>query len=464
MDSKTTLASLFKAPAFSLPLLVQLVESLQKGSLALACESEKEKQILSLIKESPHLFPFCKVVGNHLVLYKNYLLEQSILESIQERKKTAPLFNEVVIEDPLLHKEQLQALQTLLSSGFSLLSGGPGTGKSHTCLSLIAHFQRLFQKKYGRDPKIIISAPTGKAAFSLIQKMDASTRKSVLWGTLHSLLKIHPTKQTPPPILAPDLFVIDEASMVDHVVFERLLKSLSIESALILMGDHHQLPSVIGGSIFYDLCQMSTIPLATLSKCHRTEGEVLILAARAICNGDADSFFALLEKKQESLCFHSLPQHPAPFFEANIILCATNQGPFGQETLNAFALEKIAGEDIPILATSNQFSLSVVNGQPGTWKEWKKGGYLLFDGNAHPTSSISYQPAFALSIHKSQGSEWDHVAIVLPPHLEHFGKELLYTAFTRARKKVSLYAEKKTLLEILQKDSYRHSLLKEIPC
>lgn len=391
---------------------------------------------------------------------------------------------------------QRNAVETALSAPFSIITGGPGTGKTTTILKLID----LFVAHHGEGVRVSLCAPTGKA----VSRMDESIRGQINASsdeqlkrvfsfepaapvdpptTLHRLLGSNPVRGTCrynySNKLPYDLIVVDESSMMDLLLMNGLIHALRSEAHLILVGDKDQLPAVGSGTVFSDLCNLSRLDpvIGRLSKNWRASDAPGIVALASMVNeGVAEGTIQILKAGNDNLeWFHqdvnfadvikdkalscwcdlracSSAEQAFAVLERFQVLCAVRKGPTGVHAVNNLARELLKESSsyyhgLPIIISSNDRQVKLFNGDVGV---------ILRDGNnelraffpaesGYRAVSISrlpeHQSVYAMTIHKSQGSEAENILVVLPetesPILT---KELLYTAITRAKKKVILWA------------------------
>ncbi len=397
--------------------------------------------------------------------------------------------------------DQRRAVLLTASRQLAIISGGPGTGKTTTVLRLLA---TLLAADAGL--RVALSAPTGKAAARMLDSIrkrgsqldlgaavhDALPEQA---GTLHRLLgyrhrEFRYTAEHPLPF---DCVIVDEASMIDLELMHRLLDALPAGARLILLGDRDQLAAVAAGNVLGDITghgldpQTADAPIASaialLRHSFRFDAASGIGAlATAINRGDADGLRALLASDAPGLAWHAAageelaatafadqcdryqaifdaaePDAALAAFARSRVLCATNHGPLGVEALNrqfSATLQRrnrITADEyfrgLPIMLTRNRHDLELYNGDTGIL--WPRPGGLraCFPGGAGLREfSLNrlpeFTPAWATTVHKAQGSEFDSVLLVLPNDAaaEVLSRELLYTAVTRARREFALQA------------------------
>lgn len=441
--------------------------------------------------------------GNHLYLQKYRAQESQILSSL-----LLLLDNATSLYQPStthgLNKEQEQAVHLALTRPFSLITGGPGTGKTFTAAQIIQ--QACTQK----NSRILLTAPTGKAVAQLENSLQ-KTLSSLSWqsGTLHAILNKAQKQNTP---LLTDLIIIDESSMIDASLFAKLLPLIRTDSHVVFIGDQNQLPPVESGSIFADLVEIAPrlqIPLTKLKKVLRSDSNTLLEFSQAICSSDTKQAIQLLQQQKIQwielkdalpyekiweLCQKKIPPYSfstppnphqlLPYIDRFRLLSCMRQGPVGVDALNQFLLKKTFENTplqnlwiFPILIQRNSPDQDLYNGDSGILvrqktpsfnKQLTPADYAIFYKRQNKQeyrqlealSLPAFEAGFCLSVHKSQGSECDEIVIVLPTGSSIFGREVLYTAVTRARKEVCLITSMQTLTETLHHSSYKTSGLK----
>jgi exodeoxyribonuclease V alpha subunit len=508
--------------------------------------------------------------GSRLYLRRYWQMERSIMQQLQSRLQTS-----LPVNSPRVHQQlgrlfaprpdgefdsQKLACALALRSRVSLITGGPGTGKTYTAARLLALL-------YANHPqpetlRIGLSAPTGKAAARLRQAIDsaltplqtllyadaypkASPSQALPWPspsarTLHAWLGAQPQtrqlrhhSQAPLPL---DIMIVDEASMLHLEMLCNLLEALPPDAHLILMGDAHQLASVEAGAVLRDLCRGSgrysastaayvlactgqplpashlhsmpdhTLRLAEhttiLQHSHRFAGPIGQLAS-AVNQGDVRQAHSLLKQGPHDGPLHWHQAHSAQpkalaqlacqgrsgslggygqyidviaagpqgdadsahaqwvhgvlsAFDRMRVLCAVREGPWGVSGLNALIEAALRTQGVsvaasgqtwfegrPVVVTRNDPGLGVFNGDIGmALRSGTAPGAPLrvYFPQGEQLRSISPQrlpdveTAYAMTVHKAQGSEFAHTLLVLPPTtLEPLSRELMYTAVTRAK-------------------------------
>ena len=455
--------------------------------------------------------------GSSFYLQKYFSLESGLIEKMTpfllERGTVESFFQpgEKILEG--LSKEQRHAVTLGVNNRLTFLTGGPGTGKSHTAVRLIA----AFLAKSGEKKRVVVAAPTGKAASHLASKIAESPllqNEKIEVGTLHALLGIKRREDlsSSEKYLAADLIIVDEGSMIDLSLFSALLGSIPSDSHCFIMGDDKQLPPVESGTVFAELCHYAREKrpelLATLKECHRTEQKEILELSDDIRRGDlANVEIALKAESCGALSFHDLSdvtrsaivdevkqgfpmpstKEPEPetlmkSLDQMRILTPLRKGAYGVEELNREiwgAIFKSLRQNqywpIPIIVTKTSYHLDLCNGEMGYLVRFigkksrdaqtvSRQDYALFrdksgKGWRRVAASIlpAFEDAYALTVHKSQGSEFEKVLFFVPPGSEHFGREILYTGVTRARKNLTLLSEDEVIKRCIRKKSGKKS-------
>ncbi len=391
-----------------------------------------------------------KLIENKMALPKYVHYERQIAGEVKRllsysQSEAQPL------SSASLTKEQEQALQYAQTYPISLITGGPGTGKTYTAGQIVDAMQT----------ETTLTAPTGKAAANLEEKIKGKATA----GTLHSVLQVKSPldylKEVEP--LEAKLIIVDECSMIDPPLFARLLEAIPEGARLVLMGDINQLPAVEGGSIFSDLIASDTIPTTTLTKCMRSDRREILNLAASILEGTAEDICTTdlgFAENDLEVIYHKLWQHVKDKdFSTFRILSTLRKGPLGVDALNRYLFEKFSKQQdtFPIMIKKNSPSMGLMNGDMGIWK----GDEAHFASGVYATATLPpYEYAYCISVHKSQGSEYDRVLFLVPEGSEHFGKEVLYTAITRAKHSIEIEGDKLQIAKALTKASGKISTLR----
>lgn len=361
-----------------------------------------------------------------------------------------------------LSDEQLDVVTRILEQRISIITGGPGTGKTTLVRALCTVFKRL-------DLTAVLSAPTGRAA----RRLSEVTGKKA--STLHKLLCFdHESGTFGRNFANPldlDLFVVDEASMVDTTLMYRLVEAIPPTASLILVGDTFQLPSVGPGNVLSDMIDSEKIAVFSLSRIFRQAQESpIVMHAHSIRNGEMpDVKSAGPEHRSEFYFIEN--QHPARVVETISELCATripkafphieevqvltpmHRGEAGTINLNQqlqAVLNKTPGgieshghtfkPGDKVMHLKNNYEKDVFNGDIGRVLDVDKAeGRVVvdYDGRAVSYALLELDEltlAYTISVHKSQGSEYDAVIIALTTaHFPLLQRNLLYTAMTRGK-------------------------------
>ncbi|MGI8890238.1 MAG: exodeoxyribonuclease V subunit alpha [Chthoniobacterales bacterium] len=415
--------------------------------------------------------------------------------------------------------QQEVAARRAASGHFTVITGGPGTGKTRTVMKILT---LLLAQPGGDALRFALAAPTGKAAARLTESVRA-VKQNLEATTIHRLLGNLPGspyfRHNAEHPLAADVVIVDEASMVDLALMAKVVAAVRPEARLILLGDRDQLASVEAGNVLADICATAeqagpNEPLrgavVALHKNYRfAESGGIFRVSTAVNEGDAEAAIsALRENPDGEASWQPLPvvaklpdalraQLIAAFrpalevddplealrrLQQFRILCAVRHGPFGVENLNAVAEEILAGAGLitpqrsfyrgqPITITQNDYNLSLFNGDSGIiLADPDETGelrafFLSADGKLRrflPSRLPPHGTAFALTVHKSQGSEFDRLLLLLPEQESPLlTRELLYTAITRARGKVEIWAAERVLRSMIAKTVSRSSGLRE---
>lgn len=406
-----------------------------------------------------------------------------------------------------LDDKQRTAIKTAIESGVTIITGGPGTGKTTTLKALIEMFQH-------RDMDIELAAPTGRASKRMTELTGCQAK------TLHRLLEVEwsddekscfaRNERNP---LNCDVLIVDEVSMIDTLLFESLLRALRLSSKIILVGDIDQLPSVSAGNVLGDIIESGKFGAVTLDKVFRQAQEsAIIRTAHAVISGqtpdlavrNSDFFFMKRNSSEDTvetvvnLCMSRLPAAYGfnPICDIQV-LCPSKKMQLGTINLNNVLQSQLNPnkknspeiffkgfyfrENDKVMQVKNNYELvwSKNNGEKGTG---------VFNGDVGTVSKINMREgsvtvsfedrkvtyftedlsqlelAYAVTVHKSQGSEYDCVVIPLfdvPSKLRY--RNLLYTAVTRAKKLLVVVGNDEVLYAMAanNKKNLRYTLLKE---
>ena len=376
-----------------------------------------------------------------------------------------------------LSPEQVGAVNLASRSKVMVLTGGPGTGKTTIIKAIISLFLSATSRK-----RIFLAAPTGRAAKRMSEATDMKAK------TLHRLLEYNPqthgfsrNEDTP---LECDLLIVDEASMMDIVIFYYLLKAVPPGACVIFVGDIFQLPSVGPGAVLQDIIDSKALPVAMLSQIFRqSDASDIALMAHQIKEGQlprlqnprdgkTDFYFMRQDEPEAAsqlivdLVKRRLPAHYGWDPLADIqVLTPMHQGIVGaenlnrllQEALNPNGLEMARGErrfrvGDKVMQTRNNYDLDVFNGDIGIVVQARvdvKELVVDFDGEEKTYQAADLDelvPAYAISIHKSQGSEYPCVVIpIMTTNFVMLRRNLLYTGITRGKKLVVIVGQPRAM-------------------
>lgn len=405
------------------------------------------------------------------------------LMSVNRKIKADPdvIMKKVETESEIIYDEiQLEAVRTAISAKVMVLTGGPGTGKTTTTLGIISAYKQA-------GCKILLAAPTGRAT----KRMSETTGMEA--KTIHRLLEYKPPegyqKNEEHP-LEGDVLILDECSMVDIMLMYNLLKAIPEHMSLILVGDIDQLPSVGAGNVLRDIIDSGSIPVVRLTRIFRqAQGSRIVMNAHRINKGetidmrggkDADFFFAAKETNQEVVetivqyCKTNLPRyyHVDPLEDIQV-LTPMQRGECGAVNLNQVLQETMNPSNIflrrggtqyrlhdKVMQIRNDYDKEVFNGDIGNIVKVNMEDRELtvkFDDREvvyDVTELDELSLAYAVTIHKSQGSEYP--IVVMPFTMSHFvmlQRNLLYTGVTRAKKILVLVGEKKAVFYAIKNET-----------
>jgi exodeoxyribonuclease V alpha subunit len=439
----------------------------------------KEK-IIAGAKALSQEIPAVVMWKNHWYLQRNWFFETKFIRHLK-RLLEVPLKNFIgdrELLDGRLNSQQREAIDAALHVNLSLITGGPGTGKSFVAVQLA----RLF---LNQGHSVVIAAPTGKAAAHLEAQLEKDAQLKC--GTLHALLEVRSasTLNREGGFLFADLLIVDECSMIDVRLFSYLLASLREGTRIVLMGDENQLPPVESGSLFADLLFSAKkgFPLCarSLTQCMRSERQEILSLAEAIEKGESRTVVQIMrdiemqdiwQKAQTHFFAPSWELPTLPEKPSFAILSCMRRGPLGVDALNQqiaarFLDDARAGQYViaPILITRNDYRLNVYNGQMGFFVRrlgYEKENFLLLGDRKFLSSDFPvFEYAYVLSVHKSQGSEYEKVLLLIPKGSEVFGHEVLYTAVTRAKKEIEIAGCPEVVRQALARSSRKISALHE---
>lgn len=397
-----------------------------------------------------------------------------------------------------LHEAQREAVKASVANGVALITGGPGTGKTTIIKCIIELFEKL-------GKTVLLMAPTGRAA----KRMSEATGRDA--STIHRACRFGSSFESGEN-LAADVVIVDEFSMVDIFLFEALLKKIPAGTRLVLVGDKDQLPSVGAGNVLADIMKSGVIATIQLNRIYRQAEESLIVTnAHAVNRGE----MPVLDDKEHDFFYVSVSD-PERIAEKTVdmvrraakfinvepdrvqVLCPMKNGAAGaiainrrlQKNLNPVTSENVV-EDSDYVYREGDKVMHVVNNYDLEWKAAEGYGYRegtgVYNGdigtireinNARGDMTVEFEDgrvavytpdvynqlvlAYAITVHKSQGSEFD--AVVMPitaggPMI--MTRNLLYTAITRAKRMVVLIGDRYRIKSMVDNNyvAARYSLL-----
>jgi exodeoxyribonuclease V alpha subunit len=501
------------------------------------------------------------LVGQRVYLHRYFNYERRLRRSLELRLQN----NEVALAErtarhlfelfPESAPGDLQRRAALIACThrFSVISGGPGTGKTTTVAKVLSLLAEQFASR-NEHMRLMLLAPTGKAATRLAESLGASLASldfpeekrrllAVTPATIHRALGYQPRTPTrfrhdasnPLPV---NVVVVDEAAMVDLALMTKLCEAVALTAHLILLGDRDQLASVEAGAVFGDLFNADETPAHSpqlgrqiervlgesvnvsptasspiadctihLDKSYRySEHGGIARFARAIRAGDVEAAFGTLtspdlrfvelaadsnlDDASEAALKRTIAEGFAALRTAQTpeqrlsslgqfrILSPHRRGALGVEGLNQLAQQVCLPAQLryrdgvypgqPILVHENDYQAELYNGDVGVIDQGRHGKLVAFfpDGEGLRQLSLARLPAhstvYAMTIHKSQGSEFDEVVVVLPHHSSPLlSRELLYTAITRAKRRVTMVASAASLRAAIERRIERSSGLRD---
>ncbi|OAQ39718.1 exodeoxyribonuclease V subunit alpha [Pedobacter psychrophilus] len=511
------------------------IEQLKKEKMVSLKGDEKQPFILHQNRlYLQRYFNYESKILTRILKFKNNTEELNQLNRLKENKD---FIKNLFPSTPNIINWQLVAAVNSFINNFTIITGGPGTGKTTTVAKILAI---MFQ--INPDLKVALAAPTGKAAARMAESLkqadlkvdeDIKSKFELLKpATIHRLLGYVPDspyfKHNRENPLLVDVLIVDESSMIDVALFSKLLDAVGNQTKLILLGDKDQLASVEAGSLFGDLClaqnqlnifdeertqlinsliddesaQISTNidsqdishPLfqhiVELKHSYRFKGEEEIgVFSKAIINNNQKTIKEFIDKKENGQVtidtnydiklFHEFVKGYQDYIDETDIkkalkklnnlkvLCAVREGEQGVYMINKhiesyLSEKKLINKGLefylhrPIMITKNNYALGLFNGDIGIIREDDHKVLKAFFENSEgklvsvfPGLLSQVETVFAMTIHKSQGSEFTNVLMVLPKaeNIDILTRELLYTGLTRAKQNVILQALEANLLK-----------------
>ncbi|MEI7811995.1 MAG: ATP-dependent RecD-like DNA helicase [Ignavibacteria bacterium] len=448
------------------------------------------------LSSSSAIEPFNGVFLSELYFAEVYISEKLIglkaestdLKKLNQEKLLCWIEKEIQIS---LAEMQKKAVLSALDNKISVITGGPGTGKT-TIINSILRVLKRFKKKF------LLAAPTGRAAKRITETTGNEAK------TIHRLLEYSPTERcfgkNEDNLLDADYIIVDECSMIDTALFKSLLIALPEKCSLILVGDADQLPSIGPGNILRDIIESEAIPTIHLDEIFRqSKGSLIVLNSHSINKGEMPKLY---EENNEDFHFLNISE-PEKALAAILTLCGKtmpdelkidplkdvqvlspmHKGINGvanlnielQTLLNPSEEEIKFGEKVfksgdKVMQNKNNYQKDIYNGDIGLINSIdfkKKIINVNFEGRFVKYEYIELEElilAYAISVHKAQGSEYSVVIIpVLQEHYRMLQRNLLYTAITRGKKMVILVGTEKMISAAVRnnRSNKRYTSLKE---
>jgi exodeoxyribonuclease V alpha subunit len=457
-----------------------------------------EEQLKSLLADDK-----IAVDGENIALAPIYFAEKGAAAKLMELASGEPYHNIQNVDQAViwasnklqldLAPEQTEALKMALSQKVSVITGGPGTGKSTILRALLLILSR-------KGIVVKLAAPTGRAAKRLSEACGREAK------TIHRLLEydasIRTFKRNRDNPLEADMVIIDESSMMDIILANSLIRAIADKAALVLVGDVDQLPSVGPGNVLKDIIDSGRIPVTRLQTVFRQgPGSLISLNAARInkgeflellpdYKGDKDFYCIFrdeaedIEKEILSLCSERLKKRYGfdPILDIQV-LTPMRKGIIGTENLNSSLQESLNQKGIPrdnkqqrlqvgdkVMQIRNNYDKEVFNGDLGIVSsiDREEGSVEVdFEGRKvlyETADLVEVVLAYAITVHKSQGSEFP--CVIIPLHTTHYPllqRNLIYTAVTRGKNLVILVGSRKAINIAIHNDRVvkRYTLLKD---
>lgn len=392
-----------------------------------------------------------------------------------------------------LNEEQQRGIISCLESSFNIITGGPGTGKTTMIRKLLDVLEKY---KF----RFRLAAPTGRAAKRMFEGTGRNTE------TLHRLLEFTPNTMSfarnEQNALDLDYLIVDEASMIDVFLMNAIIKALPQNARIVLIGDVDQLPSVGAGNILHDLIDSKKVAVTQLKEIFRqAQDSMIVVNAHRVNKGDMPNstptgtkkdFYFIKEEVPENIFprLHKIYKNKLPSLgikrDNTVVLVPMNRGTVGVQRINQELQTIINPAGDPkkqvtrfglaykpndrVMQIRNNYDKFVFNGDIGYIREINKEDQKLFVQFGERTLEYDMAElnelvhAYAISIHKSQGSEFD--AVIIPIFMQHFillQRNLIYTAITRAKKLCILIGQTKAVAMGIKnnKGTVRKTFLKE---
>lgn len=445
------------------------------------------------------------IFDNLFTTSRFFKMEMSVLNKLNQ------MASRPVMQKSGSLSEILNKIHKNLNSHLAIITGGPGTGKT-TLLS------KVIAESLKNNLRIAVCAPTGKAVSRLTEsiskhlKSPEESNQNLTIATIHGLLKydidgFNPRFDQNNPLKF-EVIILDEASMTDLFMMENMLKAISDNTLLIMSGDRYQLASVGAGAAFSDICDIyrsnNNIFTELTDNYRFSKTSELYISSNAVKQGDIDTFYKSSEKEVK---FIEIPQTQNvktfyPHFRTYIetILDIVKNGSKQDDILDFFSKFQIISpfkkgrggvEDInkyienelkkstniieeykifkKIIITENDYQNNIFNGETGFIKTENNSEYAFFktsDGSIKKINKIllpRFETAHCITVHKSQGSEFDSVLFFGGTEINTvLSRELLYTAITRARKNITIIASKSAINHSIRNNAKRNTIMRPL--
>lgn len=440
----------------------QLLKQKVKKRLSLSGHPLRTGDVASFLRYYNNFFYFedngeSSRVALKVTYQKEYAIYRAVLLAT-EYETPFPLYQPSLNEDFTL--EQRNAVKNIILKGgrLSILTGGPGTGKTTIIRSVVETITRQYP-----DTRIHLLSPTGRAAKRITEVFEG---RDVAVSTVHKFLGYGHTltKRELSIIRNAGLIIVDESSMLDLEIFGKLLSLLDFtRTKLILVGDVDQLPSIGAGNVLCDLIHLG-VHTEYLTKNHRSQGGI-IDNAHKINHGD------LFLEEDESFEIEETPECICDFLsgmeQADIVITpyrvetwSNGEKTFGaSEVVNKYVQKKIFPDRVEgefhlgdaVIMTKTNYKQGYFNGETGVIISQLNGEYLVGFGDrelvVRDASEMSL--GYAITVHKSQGSEYPISVIDIPRYADFITRRMLYTAVTRAKRYVKIRATKECIRKII---------------
>jgi len=482
-----------------------------------------------LVSDGTATTPLVVTPDGRLYLYRYFELERRLAELIMQRTQICDVAIDstqleaaldTLFPDDATSADQRNAATLAVHNRFTVISGGPGTGKTATVVRILT---LLSQLKLAAPERMLLCAPTGKAAARLREAL-ADSLAAVTPGdalptdavTAHRLLGWRPGKKPRYHAMRPlncDLLVLDEASMVDLALMVSILEALPAHARLILLGDRDQLSSVEAGAVLGDICRAADSgpladtlaplthnwrfgahsPIAALASAVR---EARVTDALTLLDDPASAQISLQAAQEDAALDALLAEQITPVYAevarlvregadakavfeklgSLMVLCAHRTGPRGVTDLNRrVSVQLGAGGALspglpaypgqPLMVTRNDSALGLFNGDVGVvMPDADSPGRLqaVFIDTAGDEHAVSlgrlpeHETAYAMTVHKAQGSQARQVVLVLPTQLSPvLSRELIYTGITRAGHSLAIWGDREVLASAISRSAQR---------